>query len=115
MLPNEPVILAGRQALPDAEALFSGGVKRLGYYNVAWYGTDISDERGAFALVDPLGALASHVGDFLSISYQARSVTCYTIGSVPNLGADVAITRAAFLLLARLTADPLYTMVGLVQ
>lgn len=114
MLPPEPAVLAGRQGFLDAQAAFADPSSMLGLCPVSWYGTAVSDERGSFALVDPLGKVADRVGDILAVTCRGRTVYVYVIGSAPDLGADLALTRRAYLAISVLAIEPITATIGLV-
>jgi hypothetical protein len=115
MLPAEPAIIAGRQALVDAQAQFAGAATPLGNFTVGWYGTEVSDERGSFALVNPVGRLAQAVGDFLEVRYADQRTVVYVIGSYNYLTTDLALTRRAYLAICRLSLQPILTPVELIR
>lgn len=115
MLPPEPAVLAARMGFPDAQIALVGSPRRLGTFTVSWYGTEISDEIGSFAVVDPTGPLSLLVGDFLQISYQQRSVNVYVIGSYSTLLSDIAISRRSYLAINRLAQDPVLANVAVLS
>lgn len=123
MLGPEPPVLDGRQAFLDAQRLFVGASVPRGVYSVSWYGTVISDERGCFGMVDPLGPLADVVGDVVEVvywppgarAYGSRSVRVYVLGSQQDLGADLSIARRCYLRIERLALDPISASVGVVS
>ena len=115
MLPNEPEVLLARQSFSDAQWSFSGLGERFGtYYTCGWYGTELNDERGCFALVDDTGPLADLIGDRLRLRYDQRAVFVYCFGST-ELPHDVAITRRAFAALALLSLDEIRLIVEVVS
>ena len=114
MLAPELLVLAGRQCFLDAQADFAGVVVPMGFFSVGWYGTNVSDERGSFAVVDPAMGLADSVGDVVCIGYRDDTVNVYVIGSQDGLGTDIAITRRCYLALELLAAEPITCTVGLV-
>jgi hypothetical protein len=103
-LPNEPEVLTARLPLDQAQAGFGGVVDELldGRYDCAWFGTSVLRERGWFALVDPDGPLADHVGDVLRLTSTDGRVTVYAAGSVRS-GPTIAVTRQAYARLALLS------------
>jgi hypothetical protein len=115
MLPPEPAVIAGREDFADAQALLSGGATGLGNFYASWYGTNVSDERGSFAVVNPDGGLSSAVGNFLEVIYNGNSVSVYVIGSYTLLNTDIGLTRRAYLSICRLSLDPIYVAVGLIS
>lgn len=123
MLGPEPLVLDGRQAFDDAQRLYAGSAVRRGFFDVAWYGTSLSDERGSFAVVDPQLALADLVGDILELTYyppltrafEARVVRVYVIGSAQDLGAPLAITRRCYMALEHLATEPINVAVGVIR
>jgi hypothetical protein len=115
MLPPEPLVLAARQAFPDAQVLLSGVPQTLGWFQVGWYGTNTSDERGSFAVVDPLGPLAAKVGDRVQVTYQGRNVNVYVIGSVTGLLADIGLARRPYMALSLLATDPITAQVAVLS
>lgn len=123
MLGPEPLVLDGRQALADAQRLYGGSATPRGFYSAGWYGTAVSDERGSFAIVDPMMALAGYVGEIVELQYfplalrefALRKVRVYIIGSQQNLGTDIGITRRCYLALERLALDPITVAVGVVR
>ena len=123
MLPPEELVLDGRQALLDANRLFAGAATPRGYYQVSWYGSATSDERGSFAVVDPAMGLADCVGEILEVQFypfllsdfQTRSVRVYVIASLQDLGTDLGITRRAYAALQSLADEPITANVGIVQ
>ena len=115
MLGPEPLVLAGRQAFPDAQQDFLGVVAPLGFFAVSWYGTAVSDERGSFGVVDPAMGLAANVGDVVEVGYGGRTVRVYVIGSQAGLGTDLGITRRCYLAVALLVVEPITATVGTVS
>lgn len=123
MLPPEPLVLNGRQALADAQRLYAGSAMPRGFFSASWYGSATSDERGSFAVVDPMMALADTVGEILELLYfplrtrdfGTRCVCVYVIGSMQNLGSDIGITRRCYMALERLALDPITVAVGVVR
>jgi len=122
MLGPEPLVLDGRQALLDAQALYSGAAVPRGFYQVSWYGTVASDERGCFAVVDPACRLADCVGEILEVRYYPlvlashalHTVRVYVIGSLQNLGTDLGVTRRSYMVLERLSTEPITASIGIV-
>jgi hypothetical protein len=114
MLPPEPVVIDGRQGFADAQTDFAGSATPLGNYYVSWYGTNTSDERGSFAVVNPFGALSTYVGDFLQVVYRGRSVIVYVIGSFNGLTTDLGLARRPYLAICRPSLDPIFTPVELI-
>jgi len=123
MLPPEPFVLDGRQALLDAQSAFTGTSVVRGFYNVCWYGTVTSDERGCFGVVDPTLALADCVGDVLEVVYyptlvrefSVRSIRVYVIGSQQDLGSELGITRRCYMTLEHLAIEPILASIGVVS
>jgi len=123
MLGPEPLVLDGRQAFLDAQGKYIGLAVPLGFFTVSWYGTTISDERGSFGVVDPMGPLADLVGDVVELVYYpgmlrsqgTKSVRVYLIGSQLGLGSNIGITRRSYLALESLAVEPLTATVGVVQ
>lgn len=122
MLGPEPLVLDARKALLDAQTAFVGTAPSRGFFNVSWYGTGLSDERGCFGVVDPALALADLVGDVVEVMYyppltrawETRTVRVYIIGSQQDLGTDLGITRRAYLNLELLAVEPIIASVGIV-
>jgi len=122
MLGPEPLVLQGRQCFLDAQALFPGPSDVRGFYNVGWYGSSLSDERGSFGVVDPAGRLADLVGDIVEVTYYPgatgsqgkRSVRVYIIGSQQDLGLDLCVTRRSYMALEVLAIEPITASVGVV-
>lgn len=123
MLGPEPLVLDGRQAYLDAQASFPGLALPRGFFAISWYGTSISDERGSFGVVDPMGPLADVVGDVVEVVYYpgllrsqgTRTVRVYVIGSQLGLGTPIGITRRSYLALESLAIEPITASVGVVQ
>jgi len=116
MLPPEPAVLAAREDFADAQALLAGVPSIVGYYTLGWYGTETSDERGSFGLVDPNGPLAGAVGNAVELTVaQGGSVNVYVIGSLANLGTVIAVTRRAYMAVALLADDPVLATVALLS
>lgn len=123
MLAPEPYVLDGRQAFDDAQRLFAGATVPLGFFEVAWYGSATQDERGCFAVVDPMMGLADMVGDILEVTFypqisgpsMTRSARVYVIGSQQDLGSDLAVTRRTYMTLQVLAIEPITARIGLVQ
>jgi hypothetical protein len=105
-LPDEAEILAARQAFPDAQADLDGATLTLlpDYYGVGWYGTDISRERGSFALVNRGGPAEALIGDRIRLRHRDRSVVVYVVGT-EDLLEDIHVTRRSFLALELLAVD----------
>lgn len=114
MLGPEPLVLAGRQCFLDAQAEFTGVVVPLGFFTVSWYGSQVSDERGSFGVVDPAMGLANSVGDVVEVGYQGEVVKVYVIGSQDGLGTDLGITRRSYLAICLLAVEPITATVGTV-
>lgn len=112
MLPPEPAVLAARQGFADAQVSLTGIVAPQGYYQLSWYGTTISDERGSFGVVAADGPLFQLVGQFAQLTVATRSVNVYIIGGAVNLLTDLAVTRRAYLALSTLADEPLRVLVG---
>ena len=115
MLPPEPAVLAGRLGFIDAQAAMLGAPRVIGISSVSWYGTDVSDERGCFGLVDPAGALYDKVGDFLKLTVLGLSVNVYIIGSYSGLTTDIAITRRAYLAISLLAVEPVNAIIAVLS
>jgi hypothetical protein len=115
-LPNEPEVLDARQCFADAQRSLEGVTEaRIGaFHTCGWYGTEVNDERGSFALVDEAGPLADLIGDRLRIRYDRREVYVYCFGST-DLPVDVAITRRAFARLDLLAKDEINVIVEVVR
>lgn len=114
MLGPEPLVLTGRQCFLDAQAEFTGVVVPLGFFTASWYGTQTSDERGSFGIVDPAMGLANSVGDVVEVGYESDTVKVYVIGSQDGLGTDLGITRRAYLAICPLAIEPITVTVGTV-
>jgi hypothetical protein len=115
MLPPELIVLACRQDFADAQQALAGASVNLGSYEVGWYGTGTSDERGSFAIVDPMLPLAPTVGEILQVAIGSRSVFVYVIGSLTGLGLALALARRPFLGISLLAFDPVLASVGVVH
>jgi hypothetical protein len=114
MLPPEPDVLLARQAFCDAQAAMVGALKRIGDFSVGWYGTDTSDERGSFAVVNASGPLIGNVGDYLHVVNGRHDVFVYVIGSKTNLLTDLALTRRSYQQIQLLAVEPTTCKVDLV-
>jgi hypothetical protein len=108
-------VLDGRQAFLDAQEAFAGNSVLLGFFTIGWYGSNVSDERGSFGIVDPAMALADAVGEIVEVTYRTRKVRVYVIGSQQDLGTDLGVTRRSFLALGLLAVDPISAAVGVVS
>lgn len=121
-LPNEPTIMDARLAFSDAQAALAGGTSgaivgptRSAPWPCGWYGTAISGDRGAFALVDrdsPLNPLV--IGDRLKLTYASRSVLVYCVGAT-DLDHDIHITRRAFAALTFLAVESIGVSIEVVS
>lgn len=99
---NDPLILLGRRAFPEAQAQLAGIpiVQAVGAEDVGWYDTAIDPETGSFAVVseaDP--SAADLIGETIRVEYGARFVYAYVIGA-RDVSTRVALARRAFLGLA---------------
>lgn len=115
MLGPEPLVLAGRQCFLDAQTDFAGVVVALGFFTASWYGSQVSDERGSFGIVDPAMGLADAVGDVVEVGYEGKTVKVYVIGSQDGLGTDLGITRRAYLSICLLAVEPITVTVGTIS
>lgn len=115
MLPPEPVVLLARQDFADAQAAMAGTPSLLGIYPVGWYGANVDDDRGSFAIVNGFGPLADYVGDYVSVRHKNRSVLAYVIGSQTAMPDQLALTRRCFMAIALLSSDPINAEVFLVS
>jgi hypothetical protein len=115
MLPPEPAVLTGRLAFADAQVAMIGASMPVGILAVSWYGTDVSDERGCFGLVNPGGSLFSRVGDFMMLKVGQRSVIVYIIGSYSGLSTDIAVTRRCYMAISDLAVEPVDAIVSVLS
>lgn len=122
MLPNEPEVIDGRLPFPDAQVALDGvgeGVDPTPY-TCSWYGTEVSDERGSFGLVDDDGPLGHLIGDRVRVRYRRsgtgveRYVVVYVFGAT-ELDTDIAITRRAFAAIELLALEEISVQVEVVS
>lgn len=116
----EPEIQDGSRAFPKTQELFVGVGVTPGLPNpnqVSWYGTNISPNVGAFALVREGDGLEDLVGEFLSITRAENraAVRVYVLGEYPELETPIAISRRAFLQIELLPLTPTIAYVEQIQ
>lgn len=107
-LPSEPEILEARRSFPDAQSALDDGVGEKvadGPFALGWYGTSVSRERGAFAVVADRGLLSDLIGDRVRIVYDTASVVAYVFGGAVFDTCDIAVTRRAFAALELLVVE----------
>lgn len=116
LLPSEPEILSARKGWQDAQAELAGQViiRNPTLIGCGWYGTAISRERGAFALVNRTGALTDLVGDRLRLTHNDRSIYVYCFGT-DDLDYDIHITRRSFAALELLAVERIDVTVEVVS
>lgn len=114
-LPSEPEILAARLGFEDAQAALGGPTteRKVGMYELGWYGTSVSRETGSFALVNREGPLADLIGDVVKVRSERREVFAYVFGS-EWLDYDMHITRALFARLDLLAFEKIDVVVEVV-
>jgi hypothetical protein len=110
-----PRVLAARQGFEDAQSALLGASQRLGHFTITWYGKDVSDETGSFALVSSKGPLSAYVGDVLSVTRRHTTVFVYVLGSARGLAGTLALARQPYLYLSLLCFDPVTADVGVVS
>lgn len=101
----EPEICDGQRSWPKTQELFIGApINTLATppLECGWYSTAQSPYRGAFAMVQEGAGLDDYVGEFLRITNKHRSISVYCVGTSALIDTPIAITRRAFLALARL-------------
>ena len=113
--PNEvePEVLAGRRAWNKSQELLKGAATSQvpRFVQTDWYGTDISEERGAFCLVQSDSELVSLVGDILRVRFGENEAFVYCLGSSADLERELSLSRRAFSHLALLSTEFIYTIV----
>lgn len=101
----EPEICDGQRAWAKTQELFAGSpVNTLASPAIecGWYSTAQSPYRGAFMMVQEGAGLDDYVGEFLRLTYKQRSISVYCVGTSALIDTPIAVTRRAFLALARL-------------
>lgn len=113
---DEPEILDGSRAWPEAQAIFSTqGVPDLRarisrMVEASWYDTSVSEYEGAFCLIQSGSDLEYLVGDLLRVVYRQREVYVYCVGGA-ELTTDFALARRAYFALRDLAVDPITVIV----
>lgn len=109
---NEFEMWYGRLPWPESQEVFSGTPPSLASEATGaavWHGTQVSPERGAFAVVQVGGKFDSLVGERVRVrplGIAARSVYLYVLDA-QDIEGDISLTRRAFLQLAPLGDDAL--------
>jgi len=119
MYAPEPEILSARKGWPDSQADLGGiAVPFTGLvYLCGWVDTRITEERGAFAVVNQTGPLAGLVGDILRIVNGQRSGFVYCVGAT-DLSVqeyDLAISRQAWARIEPLSTEEIAVVVEVVE
>ena len=100
----EKEIVDSRRAFAECQALFpqERRDKTFDIRQVSWAGTDLIEETGFVAVVNQAdSSLEKYIGEFIQVSYDARLIVYYVIGS-RDIVTDFALTRRGYLALAPL-------------
>lgn len=113
---DEPEVLNGMRSFAAAQTLLAGAIdpsRPAVNAVVGWYGSEVDENEGYFAMVAAGGAYEDLVGDVLRVSYRDESIYVYCIGgaTLPN---DLCLSRQAFLRLELLNQEEINVNVRVV-